>query len=85
MAVKSKKNTNGQTEESKWPYGTKNYIFFAMAIIVIIIGFVTLGQGSITLAPLLLVVGYCILLPIALIIKGKPEENSQSSNTDIQS
>jgi uncharacterized membrane protein HdeD (DUF308 family) len=76
MATKTKKTANSNSnDEVKWPYGKKNYIFLALALIVIILGFITLAQGSITLAPILLVVGYCVLLPIALIIKGKPEED----------
>ena len=55
--------------EIRWPFGTRNYIMLAIALAVIIIGYIALGQGSITLAPILLVIGYCVLIPIALIIK----------------
>ena len=41
-----------------------------LALAVIVIGYVTLGRGSISLAPALLVLGYCILIPIAL-MKGE--------------
>ncbi|UCE25699.1 MAG: hypothetical protein JSU74_06555 [Candidatus Zixiibacteriota bacterium] len=77
MATKAKKSNNSAAQqEVKWPYGKKNYLIFAAAMLVIIIGFITLAKGSITLAPILLVIGYCVLLPIALIIKDKPEEDS---------
>ena len=33
----------------------------------IIIGYILLGQGSISAAPALLVLGYCILVPLALV------------------
>jgi len=52
----------------------KNYLIFAIAMIVIIIGYITLGQGSITLAPILLIIGYCVLIPISLIIRDKKVE-----------
>jgi len=74
MAAKGKKSNGNSHDELKWPYGKKNYLFFALALVVIVIGFITLAQGSITLAPVLLVIGYCVLLPIALIVKGRPEE-----------
>ena len=74
MATKSKKSNGNGKGEDKWPYGTKNYYLFAAAMLAIIIGFFTLAKGSITLAPILLVLGYCVLLPMALIMKGKPEE-----------
>ena len=48
---------------------SRNLILIA-AIVAIVIGYITLAQGSISLAPILLVLGYCILVPIAL-IKGE--------------
>lgn len=48
---------------------SRNLILIA-AIVSIVIGFITLAKGSISLAPILLVLGYCILVPIAL-IKGE--------------
>lgn len=70
MATKvTKKNTPDTHNEVKWPYGKKNYIFFGAALLVIIIGFFMLSQGDETLAPILLVVGYLILIPIALMLK----------------
>ncbi len=65
-----------RTDDIKWPFGPKNYVIFAIALVVIIVGYISLGQGSITLAPILLVLGYCILVPLAIWVKGKPEEQS---------
>ena len=39
------------------------------ALAAIVLGFFVLGRGSITLAPVLLVVGYVVLLPLAIIIQ----------------
>ena len=36
-------------------------------LVSIVIGYILLGQNSISLAPVLLVFGYCILIPIALV------------------
>ncbi len=83
MAVKTKKKTSSDQQHSKWPFGTRNYLVFALALVVIIIGYVTLGQGSITLAPILLVLGYCVLIPVALIIRGEPE-HKRSGNEHMQ-
>lgn len=57
------------TEEIRWPFGRKNYLMFGIALLVIIIGYVLLAQGSITMAPLLLVIGYCVLVPVAIMVK----------------
>ena len=83
MAVKTKKTNEQAQAEFRWPFGKKNYIFFAVALIVIIVGYILLGEGSVTLAPLLLVIGYCVLVPIALLIKDPAkQEESISNNSD---
>lgn len=71
MAVKTEKKPVGPTDHSHWPFGKRNYIMFAFALAVTILGFVFLGAGDITIAPILLVVGFCVLFPIAIIIRDK--------------
>lgn len=63
--------------KSVLPFTKKNYMWFAIGLAVIVLGYITLGYGSITLAPILLVAGYCVIIPIAIIIDGgkeKPKE-----------
>ncbi|RKX20129.1 MAG: hypothetical protein DRP35_06540 [Candidatus Zixiibacteriota bacterium] len=77
----TKKKNNQSDSEFQWPFGTKNYIVFAISVIVIAVGYILLGQGSITMAPILLVIGYCVLIPMALIIRdNKNSEISESPN-----
>jgi hypothetical protein len=51
-------------------------MMFAAAIGVIVIGYICLSRPpvdgflSLTLAPILLVLGYCVLIPIALLMGG---------------
>jgi hypothetical protein len=40
----------------------------AAAVAALVAGYVMLAQGSTTAAPLLLVLGYCVLLPLGLIL-----------------
>ena len=47
----------------------KNYIVLGVGLVTIVAGFISLSGGSITLAPLLLVVGYCGLIPLGLLLK----------------
>jgi hypothetical protein len=42
-------------------------LWWALAIVVIILGFADLARGGETLAPILLVIGYCVLVPIAIL------------------
>ena len=69
----AKKEKEAAQDKFEWPFGPRNYILFAIGILVIVVGYISLSAGSITLAPILLVLGYCVLIPISIIIKGKPE------------
>ncbi|MCK5440149.1 MAG: hypothetical protein KAI97_09405 [Gemmatimonadetes bacterium] len=46
-----------------------NAIYLGAGAVAIGLGFYLLAQGSMTLAPILLVLGYCVLLPIGIIKK----------------
>ena len=60
-----------------WSYDKENYILFGAGIITIISGFIIMASGdtysfqSLSLAPILLFIGYIILIPIALLYKKK--------------
>lgn len=47
-------------------FGRRNYIALGSALVLILVGFLLLHQGSITAAPVLLVLGYCVLVPYGL-------------------
>jgi len=51
------------------PFGRKNYIIFGLAALVILAGYLALSKGSITLAPILLLLGYLVLIPIGILAK----------------
>lgn len=48
--------------------GPVNYALFAAAVFAIVLGYVLLDRGSVTAAPMLLVLGYAILFPAGLIV-----------------
>lgn len=83
MAANSNK-TESSDYHTEWPFGKKNYILFAASLVVIVIGFVTLSQGSMTLSPILLVFGYCVLIPWAIMARGKddPAETEATDNAE---
>jgi len=47
----------------------RNYVIMGVGLATVVAGFISLSAGSITLAPLLLVVGYCVLIPLSLLLK----------------
>ena len=60
-----------------WSFSKINYILFAIGIVFIIIGYVIMGLGdtysfqSLSIAPVILAIGYLALIPGALIYKEK--------------
>ena len=81
---KAKPKIEKVKEKSVLPFTKKNYILFATGIFVIAIGYITLGYGSITLAPILLVLGYCVLIPIAIIINGGKEKPKEPARKPVE-
>jgi hypothetical protein len=47
-------------------FGVKNMALLAAAVVSLGAGYALLAQGSTTLAPILLVLGYCVLFPLGL-------------------
>ena len=64
-----------QSTDYKFPFTRKNWTIFALALVTILLGYIQLsippadGFLSWTLAPILLVVGYCILIPMAILLR----------------
>jgi hypothetical protein len=61
-------------------FSALNYKLFAISFALLILGYILLGQGPVTnplslsVAPVILVAVYLVLLPIAIIAKGKDEK-----------
>lgn len=84
---KIKQKTQKPRPKKKLPpvalFGKRNYLWFGIGIIVIVTGYIFLGMGDITLAPILLVLGYCVIIPISILIgekKKKPEQKPEKNN-----
>lgn len=72
----AKKEKNDDTGRFEWPFGTINYVFFGLGLLVIILGYISLSAGSITLAPILLVLGYCVIIPISILIRDRKKRKA---------
>jgi len=53
-------------ERTRLRFGGRNYACLAAALVALALGYWLLAQGSTTAAPILLVLGYCVLFPIGL-------------------
>lgn len=47
-------------------FGPRNYAAFGAALVCLAAGYVSLNAGSTTLAPVLLVLGYLVFVPVGL-------------------
>ncbi len=64
----SRRKREGKAQDHL-PLERANLILFAIALAVIVAGYLALAAGSITLAPILLVLGYCVLVPVAIVYR----------------
>jgi len=53
-----------------------NYILMAVGLGMIVLGYILLAVGDITGAPILLVIGYCAVLPVAILISRRSKQGS---------
>ena len=66
------------------PFTKENYILLLIGIIVIIIGYILMEIGgaydalAIVVSPIILVIGYCVIIPYAIFYKKK--DNIQTDN-----
>jgi len=61
------------------PFDRENLILFGIALAVIVVGYLFLAKGSITIAPILLVVGYCVLVPVAIIFRPRRRREPEAA------
>jgi MYXO-CTERM domain-containing protein len=46
---------------------SRPYLWWGLAALTLVAGYVDLARGGETLAPILLVLGYCVLVPLAIL------------------
>ena len=72
-------------EAGRLPFTRRNWILFAVGISVIVVGYVLLsippadGFWSLTMAPILLVAGYCVIIPLAILVKDRDDGESSGN------
>lgn len=47
----------------------RSYLWWGLAVVALAAGYVDLVRGGITIGPILLVIGYCVLIPLAILKK----------------
>ncbi len=71
---------NNKTLFHSWSFGKINYQLLGIGLFTIILGYIVMATGetesmqSIKIAPLILIFGYCVLIPIAILVKPKKKD-----------
>jgi uncharacterized membrane protein HdeD (DUF308 family) len=58
--------TSATSGRSEFPLGRKNLVVLALGALSLVAGYLLLSAGSTTPASILLVLGYCVLVPVGL-------------------
>ena len=77
-----KKGNMGERQSSGLGLRPINYTLLGSAVVAIVSGYVLLDRGSVTAAPILLVFGYIVLIPAALLV-GLRERRSGGASDDV--
>ena len=79
--MKEQKTRRRGRKRSQWNlFEAANYRIFLIGVVVIIAGYIFMMQGphdnwqSLHLAPVLLVLGYCILIPLAILRRSRDKK-----------
>ena len=70
-----------KTPKFQVPFTRKNYIAFGVGLGLLLLGYIFMAQPpadgflSRTLAPILLVLSYCVVFPYAIMARQKPKTN----------
>ena len=84
MKAQKVRQRDRKKAKSTIPFSKENYIIFSIGILVIFLGYIFLAQGpadsfwSLTLAPILLVLSYCIIIPISILYRRKAQKEDES-------
>ncbi|MBL7960229.1 hypothetical protein JNL27_08315 [bacterium] len=73
-----------QSKKSALPFTAENYYLFFAGLATIIVGYICMASGpvygflSLTISPIILCIGYLVLIPLALIYRKKPQDQIQN-------
>jgi hypothetical protein len=73
-----------------FPLEKANFLIIGLGVVVIIAGYIALsgntvdGFAQMTVAPILLVIGYCVLIPVGIMYRKKEKAPLPTETTPVQ-
>jgi hypothetical protein len=89
--VVEEKKTKKKSILGSLPFTKTNYQIFAVGLVLLVLGYVALSQepwdGTMPLvvAPILLVLGYCVVIPLAILFRKKSSDENVTAKIESQS
>ena len=80
--IKGKQARKG-SQDSIFPLERENYLIIGVGLLVIIVGYIALSGNQVegflplTLAPILLVLGYCVIIPVGIMYRKREKRPTQ--------
>ena len=89
LSARAKKKDYGNVKPFQMPFDRKNIMIILAGVAVVALGYIvmymspTMSDMALTVAPILLVLGYCIIIPFGIMtgIRGKRAEAGASEPT----
>jgi hypothetical protein len=86
-AIRKSDQKRRAAKDEKLPLDKQNFLIIGLGLVVILIGYLALANGPIegflplVLAPILLVLGYCVIIPLGIMYKKSYIKQENSSQT----
>lgn len=85
MARIDKSRQAKKNRKEVFPFGRENYLILLAGLVVIVLGYLALSEKTVegflplTAAPILLVLGYCVIIPVGIMYrkKSRPAEGPE--------
>ena len=87
MAKSESKPLKKKKVTEQLPFSTTNYQILGAGLLVIVLGYVALSQSPwdgtmpLVVAPLLLVLGYCVIIPFGILYRRKNESGKKEETS----
>ncbi|HVN47980.1 MAG TPA: DUF3098 domain-containing protein [Bacteroidota bacterium] len=91
MARVEEKKTKTKSILGSLPFTKTNYQIFGAGLLLLVLGYLALSQepwdGAMPLvvAPILLVLGYCVVVPLAILFRKKSSDEQTPANSESHS